>query len=155
MVNKKNRILIFSLITLLIIISIIFSIKVRDRKIDENIEQFQNAALLLSKQFDDDVLLSDVNYDFVSEYQIPFDGAAVVVDSNMVTLYHLNSELIGMVVPITTIQEKINESLSKESDDDKDIFFTYEFDGNEKVAYLHNHSNRLMFIVIASEENYR
>ncbi len=154
MVKTKNKILIFSLIIILIII-VIFSIGVRDRKIDENIEQFRNAALLLSKQFDDDVLLSDVNFDFISEYSIPFEGAAVVVDSNMVTLYHLNSELIGMVVPITNIQEKIKESLSIKSDDEKDIFFTYEFNGSEKIAYLHNHNNRLMFIVITSEENYR
>lgn len=154
MVKTKNKILIFSLVIILIII-VIFSIGVRDRKIDENIEQFRNAALLLSKQFDNDVLLSDVNFDFISEYSIPFEGAAVVVDSNMVTLYHLNSEFIGMVVPITNIQEKIKESLSIKSDDEKDIFFTYEFNGSEKIAYLHNHNNRLMFIVITSEENYR
>ncbi len=153
---KKGKLLIFSIIViLLLLIGIVFSVRIREIKNAENIEIFQKESIGLSKQFDNDVLTSDANYDFISEYQIPFGGTAVVVDSTIVTQYHPNSELIGMVVPIVTIQEKIEESLNDESGDNKDILFTYKYNGVEKLTYLHNYENRLIFLIVISDENYK
>jgi|LGVE01.1.fsa_nt_gb hypothetical protein len=153
---KKSKILIFSIIIIILLIIVsVLSARIRDKKTDENIEQFEKASLILSKQFENDVLTSNANFDFINEYQIPFEGTAVVIDSTMVIKYHPNSELIGMVVPIVTIQEKIKESQSSESGVNNDMLFIYEYSGTEMITYLHKYNNELIFLIVTSEENYR
>jgi len=133
---------------------IIFRFTINEKIRENSIEQFQIRAREISMQFDNDLLDSDDNYDYVADYTSGTGEYAYVVDSTSTLLYHPMQEFIGMKSPIPEINEKVEQSINQPSDSKEDLFFTYEFNGDEKMLFLHNGNNQVILLIIAPIDGY-
>jgi len=143
--SKKTILIILSLI--LIVVSIVYiGVKTKDDFKQGIIDQFKEDSLSASMQFDDEMANGKDNYDFVSQYIIGASGYAVAVDKDMMILAHPNSELVGIIMPILVIEEKVKESLNR--NDGEDLFVLYAYDGVEHMAYIHNLNNEVILLIL-------
>lgn len=107
---------------------------------EEAIESFKIEAKALANKFDQESLDHD-DYHFTSQYKLGLTGYVVIADEIGKIIEHPNHDNNGRQIPIPELVSAIEVA------GDEDQFLTYEFNGEEKMAYVHK-SGQVYLIVL-------